>query len=731
MLAEDSEKFWEFFSFARQNWKTTYDDFLSAEFDEKVEGLQTPKIYKRIWTMRKTRQVFTLNVDGLVARAFREERASTKNSQLFEYDGFSVVDSLSFLARDSFCCMNLHGTYHEKSRWIMDAEQRDALFNGPYGEKYKAFATRLFSEYNIVFVGLNPADVAISPFLKSAASIGVLGRHFWICPNPNEKTKAWAQRNGIRVISYSPEKSESGHAVHSQDICAILDQVEDYVSKDRSINLPKEGRSLDPDSLGSPVEMVQALTSDRKDVTRQLNAAMNWIGERDGYSSPNASGFLKKYSVPIQIACTLDDITPGFNEIGSYELIENIQSRGSSSVWLARNRSDENEAYRAVKSLNSNGIQDITERHSFRRGIESLFLLQKVNRKVAPSFVKHQEIPLCVIMEYINGESLKTFQNKCGPLRAKMAAPLCLDIFSAVLACHQSEGGILHRDIKPGNILLEGWHEGYEPIDALNGKVRLINFDLSWHRFTSGNTKAISADDIGYYAPEQRLSANTLPPRDAATDVYMLGMVLYFCLSARNPPDGGATTKDWTEEVRRGIRSCVSDKLIHHRLTRLIVRMTEVEPSKRIDLSNAIGEIETIISWMNEDWDSVDDDMIVELLALSTGRNYVWIEEAYTAEVSARESTKFNLQYVHRGKRAQFSFHREKSGTDNRANFGEKMKKRISSSAQVLKDAGWNVSTNSNKGIDADIRVSELRRMKGNGADVWSGIANQLLASFE
>lgn len=72
-LASDSDKFWEFFSHAASKWPTSYGDHMTQMFDHVVEKASIPVLYKRLWSMRRVRQVFTLNVDGLLARAFGEE----------------------------------------------------------------------------------------------------------------------------------------------------------------------------------------------------------------------------------------------------------------------------------------------------------------------------------------------------------------------------------------------------------------------------------------------------------------------------------------------------------------------------------------------------------------------------------------------------------------------------------------------------------------------------------
>ena len=730
-LSADDDKFWEFFAHSAKIWPTTYNDYLFSRFDNIVPGVATPKLYHRIWSMRHSRQVFTLNVDGLVSTAFRELNPDPKKFQLLEFDGFNVTDSLSYLARNSFCVINLHGIYQQKSRWIMDGNQRAKLISGEQGKKYISYVRRLFSEYNVVFVGLNPVDVAISSFLAKAVELSLVGKHFWVCPRPTPKDTRWAEQHGVRLIRYEPEKDEQGKSVHSQDICAILDQIENYVSREGKIRLPTTSEKVDPNDLGEPLSLVDDLSSSRVATTSRLAGAVAVIGEKYDYSSKEMTQFLEEYSIPVQIACAVDAKTPGFDRIGKYKLIDRIQSGGSSAVWTAKDASSVESPYLALKLLSIAGMSDTTERQSFRRGIESLYLLTQSGESVAPKYEGHYELPLSVAMEHIAGETLREFRTHTQDLQESMAVDLFLRICRAVLCCHQSEDKVLHRDVKPGNILLEGWYTGYELEDAKAASIRLINFDLSWHRFTAGNTKAISADDIGYYAPEQRNSANMLPPRSASTDVYMLGMVFYFLISGEDPPDGGSRVRGWRDSVFRKIRLKVGDKLAANRTARTICEMTDPEPKNRVDLSSVCAELETVSAWVTSNKRAIDDDLIVEFLASRTNRNYSWERSGLVAKVETRQGTHFELSYQHKGHKAHFNYFRERSVADNRRNFGDRMKERIQSGVGILHDNGWTVQRDGNKGLEASIRVSELREEKEFGSGIWENIANQLLASFD
>ncbi len=130
-----------------------------------------------------------------------------------------------------------------------------------------------------------------------------------------------------------------------------------------------------------------------------------------------------------------------------------------------------------------------------------------------------------IAVELVPGGSLEARLERLGPLPPAAAAQVALGVARALVHAHGL--GVLHRDVKPGNVLL-----------ATNGEVKLGDFGLAGFHADLGVSKLTQAGALagspGWWAPEQATGAEVGP----ATDVYGLGATLYAALTGRPPIEG-------------------------------------------------------------------------------------------------------------------------------------------------------------------------------------------------
>jgi len=204
------------------------------------------------------------------------------------------------------------------------------------------------------------------------------------------------------------------------------------------------------------------------------------------------------------------------DHIGPYNIIEELGQGGMGVVYRARQSSLNRQI--ALKVLPTHLEGDETAVRRFRQEGETAARLKHEN--IVTVFDAHvDEPPYYIAMEFLEGRSLADIIASRGPLEIGDASAILSQMCAALEHAH--EKGIIHRDIKPGNIMVSD-----------NGKATLTDFGIArasdQTRLT--NTGAVFGSP-DYMSPEQ---AKGLPV-DHRTDIYSLGAVLYEALAGRAP----------------------------------------------------------------------------------------------------------------------------------------------------------------------------------------------------
>ena len=204
---------------------------------------------------------------------------------------------------------------------------------------------------------------------------------------------------------------------------------------------------------------------------------------------------------------------------GRYEILKSVGFGGMAEVYLAKDVLLDRKI--AVKVLRKKFLDSKTQLEQFKREARS------AARLIHPSIVTIYDV--CdegdisyILMEYVEGVSLKAFEEQNGRMDPMLAVALTAQLASALDHAHKHN--IIHCDIKPQNIVLT---EAMVP--------KIVDFGIS--RIVSNETMAFTASVVGsvhYFSPEQAQGLAVT----AQSDIYSLGIVFYEMLTGKVPFDG-------------------------------------------------------------------------------------------------------------------------------------------------------------------------------------------------
>jgi beta-lactam-binding protein with PASTA domain len=199
-----------------------------------------------------------------------------------------------------------------------------------------------------------------------------------------------------------------------------------------------------------------------------------------------------------------------------YELGDAIGHGGMADVFLAHDRLLDRDV--AVKVLGAPFASDPTNVERFRREAQSAAGLNHPHI-VAVYDWGEEDGTSYIVMEYVPGQTLREVIQSYGPIPPMEAARLAAEIADALSFAHAH--GVVHRDVKPGNVLV-----------TPQGDVKVTDFGIA--RAESGEPLTKTGAVLGtatYFSPEQAQGF----PLDGRSDVYALGVVLYEMLTATAP----------------------------------------------------------------------------------------------------------------------------------------------------------------------------------------------------
>lgn len=224
--------------------------------------------------------------------------------------------------------------------------------------------------------------------------------------------------------------------------------------------------------------------------------------------------------------------------VGRYEVRGLIGHGGTASVYRARHRKLGSE--HAMKLLN---VHKARIRDRLLQEGRAQARLRHPNITRVTDVLLHEGAPV-LVMEFVDGPSLFGLVHDGGPMSLGTAVRIFRGIVRGLRAAHVE--GLVHRDLKPGNVLLAHTPDGWLPKLADFGLVKVLASELGVLGPTTRGGAAMGTPE--FMAPEQIKDASTV---DMRADLFSLGCILYYMV-ARSPPFRGPNAVAVFNEVLAG-----------------------------------------------------------------------------------------------------------------------------------------------------------------------------------
>ena len=312
-----------------------------------------------------------------------------------------------------------------------------------------------------------------------------------------------------------------------------------------------------------------------------------------------------------------------------YEILGKIGTGGMADVYKAKDH--KLNRFVAVKVLKPEFREDTTFIRKFRSEAQAAAGLTHPN--IVNVFdVGDDEGVYYIVMELIEGITLKEYIAKKGKLSIKEATSIAIQVSMGLEAAHNH--GIVHRDVKPQNIII-----------STDGKVKVTDFGIA--RAASSNT--ISSNVMGsvhYSSPEQVRGGYS----DEKSDIYSLGITLYEMVTGRVPFDGDTTVaiaiKHLQEEM---VPPSVYAEDLPYSLEQIILKCTQKSVNRRYDkMEDVIADLKHSLIEPQGDFvklSSVDNDAKTVVISDEELGEIKHSPKKRTSDIAQLEDEEYDTDY--------------------------------------------------------------------------------------
>ncbi len=264
--------------------------------------------------------------------------------------------------------------------------------------------------------------------------------------------------------------------------------------------------------------------------------------------------------------------------LGKYKLLGHIGTGGMSSVYLAQHMRMGDK--RAIKVLPKSRVRDATYLARFQLEAKAIASLNHPNIVLAYDIDNEDDVHY-IVMEYVDGVDLQQLVKRDGPVDFSTAADM---IAQAARGLHHAHSkGVIHRDVKPANLLIDK----REACRLLDMGLALVGSGDDESLTVANNENVLGTAD--YLAPEQALNSHQV---DHRADIYGLGCTLYFLLTGKPPFSDGTLAQriakhqsEMPTPIRQFRPDCPGE------LEGICVKMIQKDPRYRYQSARDVAEV--------------------------------------------------------------------------------------------------------------------------------------------
>ena len=240
---------------------------------------------------------------------------------------------------------------------------------------------------------------------------------------------------------------------------------------------------------------------------------------------------------------------------GRYKILRKLGEGGMSVVYLAVN--EKVNKHWAIKEVKKEGVENFETVH--QRLLTEADILKRLHHPNLPDIVDiiENEETFLLVMDYIEGRQLESIVQEYGPQNEETVVNWGKQLCDVLSYLHSQNPPIIYRDMKPANVMVQK-----------DGKVVLIDFGTAREFKESQAEDTLCLGTCGYAAPEQYEGQGQ---SDIRTDIYCLGVTLYYLLTGHNPickPYEIYPIRYWNTNLSSGLEM-------------IILKCTRKNPSKR------------------------------------------------------------------------------------------------------------------------------------------------------